>query len=164
MLRDLLRPGFTIVEQEAGTAVSTTPAVSTVIGSATPEIVWIDTVSVASAATDLMRADGNAQVLLLHIPRDLEVYPPENRKETERETKWVFATSGTTGKPKLVAHALGSLTRTTSRAERPQDRWGLLYPWYRFAGLQVLLQAGLAGSVLIAPDLALPLAGVASST
>ena len=30
-------------------------------------------------------------------------------------TRWVLATSGTTGKPKLVSHSLGGLTRTSKR-------------------------------------------------
>lgn len=70
-------------------------------------------------------------------------------------TAWHLATSGTTGVPKLVSHSLASLVRTTKF--RPpggeEPRWGLLYDYTRFAGLQVLLQAVLAGSRLIAPPL-----------
>ncbi|WP_347267866.1 AMP-binding protein [Paracoccus sp. (in: a-proteobacteria)] len=72
---------------------------------------------------------------------------------------WVMTTSGTTGQPKLVAHGLESLTRTT---RRDQDRgrgqvWGLLYDYSRFAGLQVLLQGLLSGAALALPAVSLPL-------
>lgn len=72
---------------------------------------------------------------------------------------WVLTTSGTTGRPKLVTHALEGLIRTT---RRDQDRgrgqvWGLLYDYTRFAGLQVVLQALLSGAVLAAPPVEQPL-------
>ena len=71
-------------------------------------------------------------------------------------TEWVLPTSGTTGTAKLVSHSLASLTRTTRvDVRRGADcRWGLLYDYARFAGLQVVLQALLPGSMLIAPSLA----------
>ena len=66
-------------------------------------------------------------------------------------TRWVLATSGTTGQPKLVSHTLRSLTRTTKRdLERGSAfAWGSLYSLASFAGLQVFLQGLLAGSCLI---------------
>lgn len=66
-------------------------------------------------------------------------------------TAWVLATSGTTGAPKAVAHTLAGLSRTV-RADAvagARFRWGLLYDPCRFAGLQVVLQALLAGSELV---------------
>jgi acyl-coenzyme A synthetase/AMP-(fatty) acid ligase len=72
----------------------------------------------------------------------------------------VLPTSGTTGTPKLVSHSLESLTRTTRvDIQRAADcRWGLLYDYARFAGLQVVLQALLPGATLIAPSPAASLA------
>ncbi len=69
-------------------------------------------------------------------------------------TRWLMATSGTTGLPKLVEHDLASLVH---RCQRDRLRgaefvWGLLYDPARFAGLQVLLQALLAGSALALMD------------
>jgi len=73
-------------------------------------------------------------------------------------TAWLLTTSGTTGAPKVVAHTLASLTRTTRRDGGDAARWGLLYDWARFAGLQVTLQALLARAPLLAPPGDLPLA------
>ncbi len=74
-------------------------------------------------------------------------------------TRWVLATSGTTAAPKLVGHTLASLTRSTRTdvARGAGLRWGLLYDPTRYAGLQVVLQALLGGSTLLAPPLAAPL-------
>lgn len=72
---------------------------------------------------------------------------------------WVLTTSGTTGRPKLVAHRLDGLTRTTGR-DQTRGRgqvWGLLYDYTRFAGLQVVLQSLLSGAALVAPAAGLPL-------
>lgn len=72
-------------------------------------------------------------------------------------TAWVMTTSGTTGAPKLVAHSLDSLTVSTRTGREPMQhvRWGLLYDFTRFAGMQVLLQSVLSGAVLVAPGAAM---------
>jgi len=69
-------------------------------------------------------------------------------------TRWVLATSGTTGVPKLIEHSLASLTRTLkfSPDKGSQFRWGLMYDPSRFAGLQVVLQALLGNSSLCLPS------------
>ena len=76
------------------------------------------------------------------------------------KTGWIMTTSGTTGRPKLVAHGLDSLTRTTrgDPARGAGQVWGLLYDYTRFAGLQVVLQSLLSGATLVAPPADLPLA------
>ena len=65
-------------------------------------------------------------------------------------TRWLLATSGTTGTPKLIEHTLSSLTRTVNpnKDKGSGYHWGLLYDPNRFAGLQVILQALLGGSRL----------------
>jgi acyl-coenzyme A synthetase/AMP-(fatty) acid ligase len=72
-----------------------------------------------------------------------------------QNTSWVMTTSGTTGTPKLVSHSLKTLTSSTKIAEQAMQgvRWGLLYDYTRFAGMQVVLQSLLSGAVLVAPDL-----------
>ncbi|MET0545105.1 MAG: AMP-binding protein, partial [Caulobacterales bacterium] len=74
-----------------------------------------------------------------------------------RKTQWVLSTSGTTGTPKLVAHSLASLTRTTKAQSKSPLHWGQLYDIARFAGAQVFLQ-GILGGVLVLPrgDWSLP--------
>jgi acyl-coenzyme A synthetase/AMP-(fatty) acid ligase len=71
-----------------------------------------------------------------------------------QNTAWILTTSGTSGDAKLVAHTFQTLARTTKTSPVKGDEvcWGLLYEWPRFAGLQVLLQSVLSGSVLIAPS------------
>jgi len=80
-------------------------------------------------------------------------------REGTAETQWMLSTSGTTGTAKLVAHCLASLTRTckTDPIRGEGVRWGLLYDYTRYAGLQVVLQSLLGGSYLIAPPLESPL-------
>lgn len=74
-------------------------------------------------------------------------------------TRWVLTTSGTTGEAKPVSHTFASLTRTTKVdvVRGATVRWGMLYDYTRFAGLQVLLQSVLSGSTLIAPSVTEPL-------
>ncbi|GAB3443582.1 AMP-binding protein [Massilia solisilvae] len=69
-------------------------------------------------------------------------------------TRWVLATSGTTGTPKLIEHQLATLARTVRRdLQRGAGYvWGLLYDPSRFAGLQVVLQALFSGSPLVLPE------------
>ncbi len=68
---------------------------------------------------------------------------------------WVLATSGTSSTPKLVVHTFETLTRTTkaSSQQGAKIRWGMMYEWPRFAGLQVFLQSTLSGSTLLAPPI-----------
>lgn len=64
-------------------------------------------------------------------------------------TRWHLATSGTTARPRLIPHTLASLRRSLRPAPAPPRRWGLVYDAARLAGLQVLLQALLAGEDLV---------------
>lgn len=81
------------------------------------------------------------------------VKTPTGASQEPRETRWILATSGTTGVPKLVEHTLATLTRTVKRdyLKGAEFVWGLLYDPCRFAGLQVMLQALLSGSRLSIP-------------
>ncbi len=66
-------------------------------------------------------------------------------------TRWILATSGTTGTPKLIEHSTDSLTKTCKLdTDRGREfTWGLVYDPFRFAGLQVALQALASGSKLV---------------
>lgn len=81
---------------------------------------------------------------------------------SELETNWNLVTSGTSGDPKLVQHDFSTLTRTTKSNNSSLNistGWGLIYEYFRFAGLQVVLQSLHWGSMLIAPCNSLNLKG-----
>ena len=67
------------------------------------------------------------------------------------ETEWVLLTSGTTGRPKLVAHTLASLTGAIgdSRSEPGTMVWSTFYDIRRYGGLQIFLRAAVTGSSLV---------------
>lgn len=79
---------------------------------------------------------------------------PPSISDMDVSTRWALTTSGTTGTPKLIIHNFSTLTRTVRRASPNESRyvWGLLYDGNRFAGLQVILQAVLSGSLLAVPE------------
>lgn len=70
------------------------------------------------------------------------------------ETEWVLATSGTTGTPKLVTHTGEGLIGTAKKdlTKGKMFVWGLVFEAFRFAGLQVVLQALVGGSRLVICD------------
>lgn len=124
----------------------------------------LDSPDAPAAARALVALDGRARRLVLsggaHLPvvatlriEDEAPARPDPGAPRPEETEWVFATSGTTGEPKLVVHRLASLLRL-SRPPRPgpRPRWGLLYEWSRFAGVQVVLQALAGRGTLVCPD------------
>lgn len=109
---------------------------------------------------DLVLADGttNTQYWTTRVLNCGNVQEPQGRKclPEERETQWLLATSGTTGTPKIVAHTIESLTRTTAKGKGGnQFTWGLLYDPARFAGFQVVLQAIVSNAQLVVPSPAL---------
>ena len=74
-------------------------------------------------------------------------------------TDWQMLTSGTTNIPKVISHTLQSLSRATNQKviNDKTVKWGLMYEFFRFAGLQVLIQALHNRVTLIVPDRSLPL-------
>jgi acyl-coenzyme A synthetase/AMP-(fatty) acid ligase len=78
------------------------------------------------------------------IPKD-SVQPLHFRSE------WLLLTSGTTGRPKLVAHTLADLTAPIATPS-PADGaavWGTFYDIRRYGGLQMFLRAMLGGASLV---------------
>ena len=68
----------------------------------------------------------------------------EDLRDGWRPKRWrlTLFTSGTTGRPKSVAHSLESLTRNVRLGARHQDDvWAFCYHPTHFAGIQVFLQA-----------------------
>ncbi len=90
------------------------------------------------------------------------VVPKRTPDSGDKNTKWLFTTSGTTGTPKVYSHTLRSLMATTRKTAVPgrEYRWGLAYQAHRFAGMQVILQALASGSPLVVPPTMDPVAMV----
>lgn len=62
--------------------------------------------------------------------------------QNNKEWKLGFFTSGTTGRPKYIAHDLSVLSRNVKVGQRfSENRWGFCYNPTHFAGIQVFLQA-----------------------
>lgn len=123
-----------------------------------PALSEADTASLLlRSGSDVLLSDGHS---LGTPPAGVSVWPSLHAMpakfgsdvHSEFDTTWLLATSGTTNTPKLVAHTLESLCRTVRKGETAAAaRWGLLYDFSRFAGLQVVLQAIFGGSTLIIP-------------
>jgi acyl-CoA synthetase (AMP-forming)/AMP-acid ligase II len=118
-------------------------------------LVSVSTRDPLSAIHLLFAADGSAAEITVGFERDTT--SPANTSVTK--THWVLRTSGTTGKPKEVTHTLATLMPKNAHEHRGEigSRWALLYPWDRFAGLQVILHAIVAGGSVLAVDRTKPL-------
>jgi acyl-coenzyme A synthetase/AMP-(fatty) acid ligase len=111
---------------------------------------------VETAAVDALVSDrAAAAVEPLHVGRRVTCSPRITLAEPERNgrlrTEWVLLTSGTTGRPKLVAHTLSSLAaaiRDGGTPARPAV-WSTFYDIRRYGGLQIFLRALLGGGSLV---------------
>ncbi|RJX72382.1 long-chain fatty acid--CoA ligase [Vibrio sinensis] len=103
-----------------------------------------------AARIDYIVRLGNHTVI--SVERFTEVQNVIERRKNE--TSYILSTSGTTGQPKLASYNLDSLTATAQKniARGSEFIWGLSYDINRFAGLQVYLQAIVAGSELVIPS------------
>ncbi|WP_221074013.1 AMP-binding protein [Agarivorans aestuarii] len=105
--------------------------------------------------TELLAFDGHVAHLLLlpdgvNAEEALRRIDIDKQSANPQETKWWFASSGTTGIPSWNAHTLQQLSRAVVTGEVQNDLcWGLLYQATRFAGIQVVLQSLLSGAKLV---------------
>ncbi|MGN5151053.1 AMP-binding protein [Aeromonas enteropelogenes] len=83
-------------------------------------------------------------------PIDVEITKISEPVSDKVERKWILATSGTTGIPKLVSYGLERLTGTAKKdiEKGLAYNWALVYDVNRFAGLQVYFQSIFSGSKL----------------
>ncbi len=95
--------------------------------------------------------------IALQVRCGLDLRPTGPRAFGELETEWIMLTSGTAGRPKMVAHSLQGLTGSIPRSpSATQDRppvWGTFYDIRRYGGLQIFLRAlfGTGSLVLSSP-------------
>jgi acyl-CoA synthetase (AMP-forming)/AMP-acid ligase II len=80
---------------------------------------------------------------------------------TERATQWLMLTSGTSGVPKIVGHALEGLTGAivadgASRGDAAV--WATFYDIRRYGGLQIFLRAIVGGGSMVLSEPGEPLA------
>lgn len=88
--------------------------------------------------------------LVVHGPRRLE--RDISIRETTGEPGIFLMTSGTTGAPKVVHHTLSALlgpVQSSGLKRHEGARWLLTYETHSFAGLQVVLSAGVSGGRLV---------------
>jgi len=114
--------------------------------------------AIAQAGIDTLITDDPAPrpgVRVLFCGADLA--PRLNRAEALHDTEWVLFTSGTTGAPKLVSHALPGLVGPIAAAPvgaASSAVWSTFYDVRRYGGLQILLRALLGGGSMVFSDAA----------
>ncbi|MBG1233863.1 class I adenylate-forming enzyme family protein [Aestuariivirga litoralis] len=73
----------------------------------------------------------------------------QNPPMASQDTKWLMLTSGTTGRPKIVAHTLDGLTGAIAGSTAANPVWATFYDIRRYGGLQILLRALVGGGSLV---------------
>ena len=100
----------------------------------------VDTAAVDAVVFDQLAP---APEISLAVRCSPEIRPGVCDRSLLRETEWILLTSGTTGRPKLVAHTLESLTGAIEEASTPTGTvvWCTFYDIRRYGGLQIFLRA-----------------------
>jgi acyl-coenzyme A synthetase/AMP-(fatty) acid ligase len=111
---------------------------------------------IETAAVDAIVSDGRTLDLdigrpVYFSPCSRDIVPINYDRDAQYQTEWVLLTSGTTGRPKLVAHTLLSLAGAidTRKAIEGHVIWSTFYDIRRYGGLQIFLRAVLGGKSLV---------------
>jgi acyl-coenzyme A synthetase/AMP-(fatty) acid ligase len=77
--------------------------------------------------------------------------PGASERAARRRTEWILLTSGTTGRPKLVAHTLSTLAAPIigGAGVSAAAVWATFYDIRRYGGLQIFLRALLGGGSMV---------------
>jgi acyl-coenzyme A synthetase/AMP-(fatty) acid ligase len=131
-----------ITDDRVMTAADLSSRADALIASATEPMLRVASDAAADVIAALIAADRARRTVLLSTTGEA----PAGGAEGEL----LLATSGTAGRPKLVAHDLTSLAGRIRSADHG-GVWLLTYAATAFAGLQVILTALLTRAVVIAP-------------
>jgi len=121
---------------------------------------------IAEAAIDAIVTDSTAlaeqardakPVVFIENEARYALDPSEDRS---RATEWVLFTSGTSDRPKLVAHTLSSLTGPVGdfHGKAQGAVWSSFYDIRRYGGMQILLRALIGGASLVLSQAGEPVA------
>ena len=110
----------------------------------------------ATAAADAQVFDGAAPAVAApgvatRVACTATIAPGASDRAVRRQTDWILLTSGTTGRPKLVAHTLSSLAApiTGGAGISTAAVWATFYDIRRYGGLQIFLRALLGGGSMV---------------
>lgn len=111
----------------------------------------IDTAAVDAIVSDRKILELDNRYPVYFSPCSRNIVPGNDGRSAQCQTEWILLTSGTTGRPKLVAHTLESLSGAIERSHTPAGQiiWSTFYDIRRYGGLQIFLRAVLTGKSLV---------------
>jgi acyl-coenzyme A synthetase/AMP-(fatty) acid ligase len=111
----------------------------------------METAAVDAIVSDRATLDARVPGVDVFVTCSPEIAPFGCDRNGQYRTDWILLTSGTTSRPKLVAHTFASLTAAITRggALASPAMWSTFYDIRRYGGLQILLRALLGGGSMV---------------